>query len=633
MTDESTVPAAAPSPARSVDERIAAAVADGRLRESAAAEIARWRTNERYADARAEIEALVAAEAFDELNDRFWRVLPFGTGGRRGPVGVGSNRVNRWTIEEGAQGLADVLLKERTDDRPLKAALAWDTRTTSVELADATTEVLAGNGIHVYRFDGFRATPELSFAVRELACDAGIVISASHNPPADNGFKCYGADGAQVIRPRDAEIIAAVKAVTTVHRRPIAEATAAGLVHTLGAELDERYVAAVLGIRPLPAEPDAATKGALNIVYTPLHGAGLRSVKPVLEAAGFTGLTLVESQATPDGTFPNVPDRTPNPEVTKGLSAAIEQARVTGADLVLATDPDADRLAVAVRADAADPDVWVPLSGNDTGALLGAYAMECAARAGRLTPDTLVCTTVVTSGLLGEIARGYRIRAVTNLLVGFKYIAEQVRMLPDPALFLYGTEESIGYTAGAYARDKDAAAAALLAAELTAVEKARGRTLLDALDDIFVRWGCFRSTTVNVFFEGLTGTERMAATMQRLRDDPPRHIGGIAVQRVTDRLKGETWIPGGPRTPYPPPQGHTDNLLIFALDDGPLSGGEASDGLSFVAVRPSGTEPKLKLYAVVQAPVSDAAALPGVKAALDAALALIAADLSAYANA
>lgn len=603
-------------------EAVMAAREAGLLREDTTANLLPWLAEERYARFREELVAIVEAADWEDLNDRFYRVLPFGTGGRRGPVGLGTNRVNAVTIAEGAQGVADCLNAEVSGRRP-RIVVAWDTRTTADELVTAAASVFAGNGVETLLFEGFRATPELSFAIRHLDCDAGVVISASHNPPEDNGFKAYWRDGGQVVSPRDSQIIAAVEAVEAVRTTDLDEARRDGLVRGLGGDVDQDYYGSVLeqGFDRTPAS--RVGHDDLKIVYTPLHGVGIRSVLPVLEQAGFSNVQLVESQAFPDGNFPNVPNHTPNPEITTGLEAAIAQARETKADIVMASDPDADRLAVAVRADAASADHWIPMTGNQLGALLGTYVLDSTQAAGLLRPEHLVCTTVVTSPMLDTIARSYGVRVVGDLLVGFKYIAEQIELLADPDDFLFGTEESIGYMKGPYTRDKDAAAAALLTAELAWRLKREGRTLLDALDELYARYGYFCSHGGAVFFEGLAGTEKMAAVVEKLRTAPPTELGGLPVKAAVDRLNG-VWFHPEERVerPYALPGGHTNNLVILRLDDSSLAGeaGVPSVGRSWVAVRPSGTEPKIKFYYSLFAPVPSATDLAGVKTHVDAAM-------------
>jgi len=552
----------------------------GKLTAESRTNIELWMTAERYRAFRPEIAAMIDQGRWEALNDAFYQIIPFGTAGRRGPVGPGPNRINDITIAEGAQGVADYVREQVTHRQP-RVVIAYDTRLTSVALSRKTAEVMAGNGLLTYLFDGPRATPELSFCLRHLGCDAGIVISASHNPPGDNGFKAYGSDGGQVPPPVGKAIIKKVTAVKDIQEMPFEQALDQGLINLVGREVDRAYYRAIL-------EQSVSDRRDVRIAYSPIHGAGMTSVLPVLEGAGFTDIHLVEHQKEPDGHFPNVKNHIPNPEVPTAMEEVLKLGIRVGAQVSIASDPDADRLAVAAPLTlGSDPDYRI-LSGNQVGALLGAFVLDKTREQGQLRSEHRVMTTCVTSSMLPAIARSFGVTVLDDLLVGFKYVAEQIERLPDPELFLFGTEESIGYMKGPYTRDKDAAMAALLVCELAAELKARGMTLWQGLDDLYRRYGYFAAVGSSVFFEGMKGSQKMAAIMARLRHNPPLCLAGETITAVTDRMNlTRTDTSNGSTTPYDAPLGYTDNLLILTLNGDPSSR---------VAIRPSGTEPKIKFY-------------------------------------
>jgi len=548
---------------------------NGKLSSSAASNLELWLSEPRYSIYCERIRAMIDAGEWDKLNDAFYQIIPFGTGGRRGPVGVGPNRMNEITIAESAQGLANKVKKAVHGRRP-KVVVAHDTRLTATEFTLKTACVLAGNEIDVYLFDGARATPELSFMIRHLGCDAGIVISASHNPPEDNGFKAYWNDGGQVVPPLDGELIEEVQNAQEVREIPYEEACARGFIHRLGPADDDCYFNAVL------AQSLISDRSA-RIVYSPLHGAGKYSVYPVLLKAGFKDIHLVESQKDPDGRFPFVPDHKPNPEITSGLNAAIALGRAVKADLVIASDPDADRLACAVPSESG-PDYFV-LTGNQCAALLMEFICARMAETGKLKSSHRIYTTCVSSPLMPTIARSYGLTVKDDLLVGFKWIAEQIKLLTDANDFLFGSEESIGFMKGPYTRDKDAAAAALLVGELASYLKSQGKTVLGMLDDIYRKYGYFSDAGTSIFLEGAKGSQRMKNIMEKLRKNPPREIGGQPILAIVDRANGEIRNVQGNKLGSV--EGPLSNLLFFRLRE---------DNKSWIAIRPSGTEPKIKFY-------------------------------------
>ncbi len=568
---------------------IDAALRDGKLNAEAHRYLKKWATGAAYAGFHAEIARLSEAGSWNELAESFGEVLPFGTGGRRGPMGVGPNRINTRTIGESAQGLATYLLKSlaetggaAADKRP-SVVIAFDTRNGSLEFARQVAGIFAGNGIAARLFDGPRSTPELSFAVRHLSADAGVVISASHNPPGDNGFKAYWSDGGQVVPPHDRRIIDEVVRVEAFHEKPAAAARAEGLLGDVGAAVDEAYASYTAGLAP-------GRERDLSIVFTPLHGTGTTSVWPSLLRAGFEKLRAVEEQWAPDGDFPGVPGRSPNPENPAALEAGTALARRHGADLVLASDPDADRLGVVVF-HGGEP---VFLNGNQIGILLLEHVVESLAARGGIPSGAVVYKTLVTTDLIDRICGRRNIALDGDLLVGFKYIAEKIRALPDPDLFLFGTEESHGYLRGAAVRDKDAAQAAVILCDRAAAAKARGRTLVDDLDVIYRREGYYRELSKGMVFGGPDGggrgIETMRALMASLRKDPPRAIGSEAVVSVVDRENASIRDPRtGEQTGTV--EGAQGNVLVFRLASTP----------DRVTIRPSGTEPKVKIYVQVHA--------------------------------
>lgn len=570
-----------------IDPRLESALAgaerDGRLTASARACITHWLTDEWYRAHREEIAELITRGAFEDLQDAFTGAIPFGTGGRRGAMGPGPNRINARTIAESTQGLSLYVLRAANgrkspasgDASPPSIVIAYDTRRNSRAFADVAAEVVAGNGLRALIFEGPRSTPELSFAVRKLKAWAGIVISASHNPPQDNGFKAYWTDGAQVVPPHDMAIIGEVKRVTSIPRLPRAEAEAQGLYREIGEEIDRAYIRYAAGCT-------LAQQRAIGIVFTPLHGTGRTSVAPALAEAGFTDLTHVEEQWSPDPDFRGVPGASPNPENPPALEAAVGQARETGADLALASDPDADRLGVVAR-HGAD---WRFLTGNQIGVILFEHIARSLAKAGRLPVGSVLMKTCVTSDLLDRIAEEHGIAVQGDFLVGFKYIAEAIAALSDPGRFLFGIEESHGYLRAPEVRDKDAAQAAVLLAERAAELKASGHTLVDALEEIWARYGYYHELTRSIPLQGAGGGALGVRMMEALRENPPRTIAGEAILAVSDRKSGLVIdLASGKEVGRAP--GIPGNLLIFHLEEG---------GAERISVRPSGTEPKVKIY-------------------------------------
>lgn len=604
-------------------DAIAAARAAGTITEHSATTMRDWLVEPRYAEFAGELAALIDKGSWRELDDAYWTVIPFGTGGRRGKMfPVGSNAINDRTIGESAQGLADYVTSVLAAGQTPTCAIAHDTRHRSEHFAKLCTEILLANGFTVFFLRGVRSTPELSFAVRHTQASCGIMVTASHNPPSDNAVKVYWAGGVQVLPPHDKGIIDRVMKVETVRREPFEQGVASGRVKFVEQEVDPAFVAAVL------AQSAPGPRG-ISILYSPLHGVGATAVVPVLAGAGFDRLRIYGPHEAPDGDFPNVPGHVANPEVPAVLEAVIAEAVAKGDDLVLASDPDCDRLGAAAPVTRAPGSAWNTLTGNQLCALLCEQAIAARKARGQARPGDYVVTTLVTSGLVRRVAEAHGLKVDDAQLVGFKWICSAIdRHGPDN--FVFGTEESHGYLAGTHVRDKDAAVAALLMAEQTAALAAAGRTPHELLDDLYAKFGCHQERTVNVMLPGASGMDRMKEIMATLRAKPPTACGGLAVVRTRDQATLTTWTPGGAPEPY---DGVKSDLVIFDLAGlpaaGTRSGGRFPALGNAVAARPSGTEPKIKFYLFAVAEPCPAADLPAAKASLTKRLDAIEADLRA----
>ncbi|HWE40844.1 MAG TPA: phospho-sugar mutase [Isosphaeraceae bacterium] len=603
-------------PAEDRLEQVARAEAAGQLSATAAANIRRWLTEAPFASYRQRLAEDIDAGRWKALDDAFYAVLEFGTGGRRGRMyPVGTNVLNDRTIGESARGLADYILSKKGADEPRSCVIARDTRHNSPEFAERCARVLAGAGFQVFLFPEPRSTPLLSFAVRHLECDAGIMITASHNPPSDNGFKCYAPTGGQIVPPDDAGIIACVKAASDreIPEKSFAAGLDDGTIVLVGKEVDDDYIAAVV------AQAVASARD-LSIVYTPLHGVGESNVVAALRAAGFEKVNVLASQRNPDPDFSNVPGHVSNPEIPKTLDASIAEAKANGADLVLASDPDADRIGVGLPVTGDPKGDWTTLDGNQIGALLAAFVLEQSKARGTLKGDHYLVTTLVTTRMARALAERYGVRTEDDLLVGFKWIGVRIDEA-GPEGFLLGFEESHGYLKGTYARDKDAAVASLIFAELAAEMKARGQTVLEYLDDLYLTVGHYGERLINKTMEGREGAAQIQRLMSSFRNSPPKTIAGLAVTEVYDYKTHEIRsLTGGPSKPLPQPSG---DLLIFHLD---------APGVRFAA-RPSGTEPKIKFYLFARTPtdgVSGRAALAGIKEETSRRLDRMTSDLEEY---
>ncbi len=554
---------------------------------------------------RAEVESLLAEEQYEELNDRFYTEIEFGTGGLRGVIGGGYNRMNSFTVQQATEGLARYVDRagEGREPEPPRAVIAYDSRRFSDTFALQAALVLAAHGIRTYLFSSLRPTPELSFAVRYLGAATGIVITASHNPKEYNGYKVYWNDGAQVVEPHDSGIIDEVRSVQgQIETIPHEEALQRSLLVMVNREIDDAYVEAVkrLSIRPQLLSERARE---LNVVYTPLHGSGAYLIERVLGELGLHVVTVPE-QREPNGEFPTV--TFPNPEEPAALDLAVRLGKELGAQIVMGTDPDGDRIGIAVPADGE----FHLITGNQCGVLLVDYVFGSRSVLGTLPERPAFIKTIVTTNLQRRVAEHYGAECY-DTLTGFKHIAALIRSFesqPGGPQFVMGDEESYGYLVGTEVRDKDAVAAALLCAEMTAYHVSQGRSVLGRLHQIYEQFGYFEESTVSRSFEGEQGQKTMDALMQQLRDQPPRELGGIAVVEIKDMDNGTTQDlrSGETRADINLPR---SNVLQFLLEDE-----------SIISARPSGTEPKIKFY-------TSCAGVPGV--ALDQARKTVGARVAA----
>ncbi|MEM6779863.1 MAG: phospho-sugar mutase [Planctomycetota bacterium] len=587
------------------------ALAAGQLTEGAVTNLRCWLTEDRYSEYLPATLRHIADQEWQTLDDVFWTIIPFGTGGRRGKMHeIGSNAINDRTIGESAQGLAEYVVGFHQGAKPLSCAIAYDTRHRSRHFAELCAGIMVANGIEVFLMDDYRATPQLSFAVRELNCDCGIMVTASHNPPSDNAVKVYWSSGAQVLPPHDQAIIERVMACQQIKVTPFEQCVSDGKVTMVTSQIDAAYSEAALACR-FEGPRD------IKILYTPLHGVGEFAAVPLMRQDGFESIDVYEPHREPSGDFPNVPGHVSNPENVKVFEAPIEFAKANGHDLIMATDPDCDRLGVAapVTTDPAGP--WGTFNGNQIAALLCNYVLEQSSASGKLTDQSYVIKTLVTTELVRRIANAHDVRTVGELLVGYKHIAEAMdREGPDN--FVYGCEESHGYLVGQYARDKDGAVACMLMAELVATLKASGRSLHDYMTDLYREHGLHREHLVNVFMEGSEGMAAMQALMKRFRESPPTSLGGVAVAAVRDyQAQTVTKMADDSVASLTGPVG---NLIIMDLEQ---SG-------NYVAVRPSGTEPKVKFYVFTRLDAEQSQDLSGADEVLSARVAGIESDLREY---
>ncbi|MBQ9767455.1 MAG: phospho-sugar mutase [Lachnospiraceae bacterium] len=563
-----------------------------------------WCNNPYFDEAtKAELKAIAGDEA--EIKDRFYRELEFGTAGLRGVIGAGTNRMNFYTVSKATQGLANFIIDEGGQSKGV--AIAYDSRNMSPEFSEAAALCLCANGIKTYLFDSLRPTPELSFAVRELGCIAGIVVTASHNPAEYNGYKVYWEDGAQITAPKDAQIIAEVNAVTSfsdVKTMNRSEAEAKGLLKVIGKEIDDKYIAA---LKKQIIYPDMIREQGkeLKIVYTPLHGTGNLPVQRVLAELGFEHVYVVPEQEKPDGNFSTV--AYPNPEDEKAFALALALAKKVDADVVMATDPDADRLGVYAKDSKTGE--YMSFTGNMSGLLICEYLMSQRKELGLIHEDGAIIKTIVSTNMTDKVAEEYNVKLI-EVLTGFKYIGEQIKWFEQKGVghYEFGFEESYGCLVGTHARDKDAIVAVMMLCEAAAYYRTKGLTLWDQMQNIYKKYGYFKEGIQTMTLKGADGVAQIQAIMDGFRANPPKTLGAYDVVSFRDYKKDTVLeLATGKVTPTGLPN---SNVLYFDLTDD-----------AWVCVRPSGTEPKIKFYIGVKG-TDNADADAKLKALTDALMAL-----------
>ncbi len=537
-----------------------------------------WCTDEYFDEkTRAELSALTDEK---EIEDRFYKSLEFGTGGLRGIIGAGTNRMNIYTVRQATQGLANYIIARGGQEKGV--AIAYDSRLMSPEFSKEAALCLAANGIKAYRFESLRPTPELSFAVRELHCIAGIVITASHNPREYNGYKVYWEDGAQITPPHDKNILAEVAKVTDLHQcktMKVSEAREAKLYINIGEKIDDAYMKE---LKKQSIHPDVIREMAkdFSIVYTPLNGSGNKPVRRVLKELGFEKVYVVREQEAPDGNFPTLPY--PNPEDPNAYTLALQLAKEVNADIILATDPDADRLGVYCKDTKTGE--YVSFTGNMSGMLIAEYILRERTLEHTMPPHAALVETIVTTDMAKVIAKEYGVNLV-EVLTGFKFIGEQIRLFEENQTYHYvfGLEESYGCLAGTYARDKDACVAVMLLCEVAAFYKSQGKTLWDAMMDMYEKYGYFKEGLHTITLKGMDGAKQISDMMEKARQNPPVSLAGLRVEAMRDYTKDERKdLKTGEVTPTGLPN---SNVLYFELENN-----------SWCCIRPSGTEPKIKFY-------------------------------------
>jgi phosphoglucomutase len=562
-----------------------------------------WLQGNYDADVKQQIQKLLDDKAYTELTDSFYRDLEFGTGGLRGIMGPGSNRINKYTIGAATQGLANYLKKTYPGEK-IKVAIAHDSRNNADLFSQITAEVFSANDIYVYFFKALRPTPELSFAVRQLGCKSGVMLTASHNPKEYNGYKAYGADGGQFVSPHDTAVMDEVAKISSIDEVKFNRVDAN--IEQIGEEIDELYLD---GITKLSVSKEAIKRQKdLKIVYSPIHGTGITLVPIALERFGFENVILVDEQTTPDGNFPTV--IYPNPEEKEALTLALKKAQETDADLVLATDPDADRVGIAVKN---TENEFILLNGNQTGSMLINYLLSAWEEAGKLTGNEYIVKTIVTSNLIEQIAKAKNV-TYYNTLTGFKYIGELMTQFEGKQTFIGGGEESYGYLIGELVRDKDAVISSAFIAEMTAYYKDKGSSLFEALIDTYIQYGFYKEKLISITKKGKTGAEEIKAMMEKFRVNPPATLGGSKVITLKDyELSVETDLTTNTTKAIELPK---SDVLQFITEDG-----------SIISARPSGTEPKIKFYCSVNGKLASKEAYKETDKQLDAKIDTIMQDL------
>lgn len=529
-------------------------------------------------DTRKEVQALLDNEDHTPLIEAFYKELEFGTGGLRGIMGAGTNRMNTYTVGSATQGLANYLKKNFSDKEQIAVAIGHDCRNNSRKFAEVAANVFSGNGIKVYLFDDMRPTPEVSFAIRHLNCQSGIIITASHNPKEYNGYKAYWEDGAQVLAPHDQGIIDEVKKIKSI--REVHFEGNKDLIQPIGEEVDKAYLAQV---KTVSIDPEVISRQKdLSIVYTPIHGTGMMLIPRALKEWGFENVHTVPEQMVKDGNFPTV--KSPNPENAEALAMAIDLAKKIDADIVMASDPDADRVGMACKNSQGE---WVLINGNQTAMLFLYYIISNRKAKNKLQPTDFIVKTIVTTEVIKKIADDYGVE-MRDTYTGFKWIAREIRLSEGKQKYIGGGEESYGFLAQDFVRDKDAVSACTLLAEICAWAKDQGKTLFDVVMDIYLKYGFSKEYTINVVRPGKSGAEEIKAMMEKLRNNPPKELGSSKVTCVKDFATLKATDAEGRQTAIDMPE--SSNVLQYFTEDG-----------SKISVRPSGTEPKIKFYLEVKA--------------------------------
>jgi len=566
------------------------------------AKIATW-LNGNFDQATKDAISKLQNENPSELADAFYRNLEFGTGGLRGIMGVGTNRMNKYTIGMATQGYANYLKKSFPGEE-VRVAIAHDSRNNSRFFAETTANVFAANGIKVYLFESLRPTPELSFAIRHFKCQGGVVCTASHNPKEYNGYKAYWTDGGQLVPPHDINVIKEVEKIASVD--DVKWSGGEKNITLIGKEVDESYIDMVKG---LSVYPDVIAKQHdLKIVYTPIHGTGIMLVPEVLKRYGFTNVHIVEEQKQPDGNFPTV--GYPNPEEKETMSIGLSKAQALDADILLGTDPDADRVGIGIKDNHGE---WVLMNGNQTAVLAFNYMIEARKAKGVARPNDMVITTIVTTGMINRIAEKNKVKCY-NVLTGFKWIAEMIKEKEGKENYVIGGEESFGLMIGDKIMDKDAVSAVAILCEMAAYEKNKGRSLFEKLLDLYVEYGFYKEDLISITKKGMDGQQQIAAMMESYRKNPPKTINGSAVVKLLDYelqkgknlQTGEEWKIDLPKS----------NVLQFELADDTL-----------ISARPSGTEPKIKFYFSINDKLTSAAEFDAMNKRLDEKIKTIIADM------
>ncbi len=563
-----------------IQHKLSSALSEKKLNKTAYDEIVKWLTQEEFSEFVPQLTQEIHQEKWDVLMDKFYRVASFGTGGIRGVMDIGTNRLNNYMIRWASQAYSQYLLSYKKDKVSKGVALAYDSRHHSDEFVKETARVLAANGIPVHMFNYYRATPELSFTVRFLGAVGGIVLTASHNPPIFNGYKVYDENGVQVLPDVGAHIETEFKAVDEIKKMDFEKAVQQGLIRYIGEEVDKAFAQAAMAADIYPGRN-------VKIVYSPMHGVGSQSVLPVLKKLGFQDIELVKEQMSLDGDFPNVTGQFPNPEFPKVYDKAIDLAKKTSANIVLLSDPDADRLGMAIPDRGGE---WTPLNGNQGAVIMTYFILDTLAKSGNMPKNPVLIKTSVTTDLFRDIGESFGAEVIGDLLVGFKFIGDRIQRLPVDKNFIFAAEESVGYLYGTAYRDKGAETPAVIASEMVVYCKDNGITPMELLESIYQKYGYYAERLYYKLIEGFGALDQMNQAMKQLRANLPKEIAGRSVVKVLDRLTGEL------------SDGQTGKLIETRdWDKGDmLSFFFSDDERNVVHARPSGTEPKMKYYTAIK---------------------------------